>query len=171
MQKYKYILLALLTIISGALSVYSTDIAQVVVLFGPGLVFGVIIGSWFYITQKSNLLKVIFWAALSALAYFLAIEIALHFPVSNGNIGSGNLGLILAGFTGSAILTASTCFLIKKLSGKPILTVIILGSLAGIFFSDSVRFLNLNVYGAFIIWQMAVGIALGVNVDRNNKTI
>jgi hypothetical protein len=173
----KYLPILLLTLVSGFLSEYTGTHGSIiskffsayitdVSIYMPGIIFGLIVGVYFLITQKSRLFKVIIWLGTSVLAYYLAMLSAIIFATPQ--VGTYIFAFIVAGSVGATILTISTHFLIRKLNMEQIFIVMLAGALAGLIFG---YFINLESYGgpylAYIIWQMAVGITLGVMVDRN----
>jgi zinc transporter ZupT len=168
----KHISLVLSTLVSGFLSAfltssYASEISKFfsayitdVSIYMPGIVFGAIIGIWFLVTQKTNPFKVLLWAAMSALAYFIAFWAAVYlykyiiifaFPT--------------AGFLGAMILAVTTSLLVTKLSLKEQLKIVRLGSIAGLAFAVNLLPPVYSTYIQYTIWQMAVGISLGVMID------
>jgi hypothetical protein len=166
----KYISLVLLTAISGLLSGSGNFFthSENWIVYAPGIIFGVILGIWFFITQKTNPVKTILWFIASAIAYYSAFWAAI-FTNSNFFPGNSAYPFIIAGLVGTTILSVGTYFFITKIDLGKIYLLILIGGIAGLFF-------NLDIYKSgllspFIFWQMAVGIALGIMVDRKKKNI
>jgi len=174
----KYFFLVLATFVSGYISgnnetansityIIKGNIGENIALYAPGIIFGIMLGLWLFFTQETKLIKIVAWVVASVFAYFSALWGGVTL-VSNG----GMAALFVAGLIGVTILTISTYFLIEKLNFKQMLTLMAIGGFAGLAFSlnDTYHtFIPLEV--SFIIWQMAVGIALGIMVSMNKKKL
>ena len=141
----------------------------------PGIVFGVILGSWFFVTEKNRGMGTLFWVGFSTIAYFLANRTFLRVSDNIGNITysnhfTGNLidggfvGFLLAGLVGSTVLVIATNFLIARLKLTQILFIILLGAILGLFFTA-----ESGLVTPFILWQLGVGMALAVSVNHNKR--
>ena len=156
----KYRSLILLTIISGFLSGLLIDSWN----YFPGIVFGIALGRWFFVTQKTYLMKVLLWVGTSTLAYYIAFY--TFFFV--GELFDSNIisGFFSAGLVGGMLLAISTKLLIVKLNQKQIVIVALLGGMAGLIFAVEIAS---SFLPHFILWQMVVGTTLGSMVDRNKQ--
>ncbi len=166
----KYVPLIIVTIISGIISANENLNDQVNramdadVFIVPGAVFGLLVGAYFVTKHKVPVWKAIIWAGFSALAFYLAVMTAIS---TSGN-HNAIISFSLAGLVGSALLLLGTNLLIQRLNITQIFTVLIIGGVMGIAFFFITEFLHSGVL-AYVVWQVAVGTALGIFVDRNKK--
>lgn len=173
MKKY-CALLTLATLVSGAVSAYLATISNVgdwLVLWGPGIAFGVIIGILFLITQKTHPVKILIWTGISSAAYYLAVRVAISLTDTTQNHIS-NLAFLMAGLLGGTLLSVSTKFLIGKLKINQIIITSALAGITGIIFGH-LAFIEkfYGAYLAYIVWQMTVGICLGAFIAHNKKNV
>jgi len=155
----KKIYLAISLVISGIISSYAPYLLA-------GVIFGVTIGIYIKLTEKTSPIKIIFWILMSWFAYSLAYFTAFFLF----NIIS-IIAFICAGIVGSAILAFSTSQLVKKMSIKEIFIIIVVGSISGIAFILSLFMKEPNLVLGFVIWQLAVGFSLTYLVSENKQSI
>lgn len=163
----KHIKLLVLLVLSGIIS-------TVIHPYLPGLIFGIILGTWFFTVHHIDIKKIIAWIIVSTIDFIAAFTIVLSMIMSsNFNIMSGDkastaiLSFVVTGFIGALVLALSTYLLIKKLSIKQIVMVTIAGSIAGAPFILFVSHGELLQYLPFILWQCLVGMLLNYFVTKN----
>jgi hypothetical protein len=156
----KKIYLLILLIISGALSTYAP-------FFLPGMIFGIVFGLYIGFMEKINFKKIVLWMFLSWLAYFLAFYTAVILYRFDS---LGLTGFISAGIVGSAILVFSTKLLIKTINTKQIIATIATGGISSVSFILSILAGVPNI-GAFIVWQVAVGLVLYGAIQSKNMNL
>ncbi|MBI5139304.1 hypothetical protein HZA26_01700, partial [Candidatus Nomurabacteria bacterium] len=114
----KYFVLVFLLIISGTLSISEYDPfygfgiigLEMVGPFQPGIVFGILTGIWFIFFEKTSIGKAFFWAMLSVLAYYVAVNTAGEIA-NRADPETMLLPFFCAGLIGAFILSLSTHFL------------------------------------------------------------
>jgi hypothetical protein len=169
-MKERNVLIPLL-IVSGIFSAKVTSYYNLVYgdldlfFYSPGLFFGIALAVWFLILNHKlvDFTKAILWIGLSVFAYFLAFK-SFSFTLDYLRTDNTLISFFVSGFVGSLILTLSTYSLFEKEFSikKNVLTVVI-GGVAGVLFG----LIWGNPYISFIVWQLAVGLALTYNKNRS----
>ena len=183
----KYIILVFFILISGIISALSSsDIWRpmwmpfILPMFLPGLVFGILTGIYF---RKFNGLKtnnIIWYVALSTLAYFSAFNVARYLHIATTSFGDGSnaslngdlIHFVIAGGTGALMLAFGVSYLIRKMKIWQLVSVVLIGGVLGIIFQKTLipEFITWwkpqSAILAFILWQLGVGLALALFIDR-----
>ncbi len=174
----RYLLLMLITAISGVLSGLIATTSLIGLMLGPGLIFGVILGIYFLKLWKTSLVKTAIWTLCSTIAYCVAGQVVANAIVKNVTLAFSNpaahetmIHLPIAGAIGTTILIIGTVYLIQKINIRQALIVIFLGALMGFAFDGKI--FNPNIISSsilsFVLWQMVVGITLGMFIEKNIK--
>lgn len=162
-------LLVLLLLISGFISAKPGILYALFHsgMIAPGLVFGLALGIYFKITSQTNSTSRLFvWIICSIIAYYAAFWAAV---ATDQATMFSYFSYAVAGFVGSLILVLAA-LLIKKLNFSQSTIIIVLGTMAGFVFGKLwSNQPDLNIVLAYIIWQLAVGIPLGVFTSKEPK--
>ncbi len=197
----KYLPLAFLTLISGILSemvwiiCFKGEISSFFVS-APGIIFGILVGTYFWLTYKTSVLKIFLWIITCGIAYYSAYYsfMFLYFYKAPGDTqGYTNsffstpltqyIPILIGGFVGTTLLVLASKFLISKINMNQAGLIILIGTVLSPLFIlfpatpiaalETYRYFKssglISAYIPFVVWQMAVGIALGMIVDRNKN--
>ena len=147
---------------------WGADIWQAVATFGPGLIFGVVIGAWLHFRHRRSLWRWGLFAALTTASWVAAIFAAaslanapLEWLPKSWGPNLRWLPGIAGGMVGAAFVAATLALLYPALRRvSAILSILLVGGLAGLplFYQGFVV--------TFPLWQASVGIAIGFGLDR-----
>ena len=171
-MKNKYLSLIPLMLISGVLSALSSEIDRIFdkayEVFLPGLIFGVCLGIYFVFIEKLPFRKFLIWIFASSFIFYLAFRIAFEDTFGR---------YLIAGALGTLFLTLVTSGLIKTIEPKKILLIVVLGAIGGIIFKLTIVHPDYTAFWSwqsallpFVLWQMFVGVFLGVSAEKNIST-
>lgn len=152
--------------IDGALiQILGEEQSMIILLWLAGIPFGILTGIYFALVSSVSykFLRWLAWAAISGVAYYLAVQTAL--PIILEAESASMLGYGLAGLIGSAILTLSFHALFQKLSLKQHLLVVVTGVAAAVVVMPSA---DPSFSVLYMVWQGAVAMMLAQGIPTTD---
>ena len=150
---------------------WGTDAWQAVATFGPGLLFGGVIGAWLHFRHKRSLWRWGLFAALTTASWVAAIFAAatlanapLEWLPKSWGPNLRWLPGIAGGVVGAAFVAVTLALLYPAFRrATAILSILVVGALAGLplFYQGFVV--------TFPLWQASVALAIGYGLDRASE--